>query len=64
MPKAQTTATAKYKKKIGLKNKTFCLQEDLINRFIAACEANEVSQNKASEELMEGFIDGRFKVKE
>lgn len=44
MANAQTIATKKYHKKIGLINKTFKLKKKDVDFFVSSCEAAGISQ--------------------
>lgn len=57
MPKAQTTATEKYRKKAGIITKNFKLRKELCDAYAAACEKEKVSQTAKIAELMQRFID-------
>lgn len=56
-PTAQTKASEKYQKKIGLKAKAFKLNESLVNEFKLTCERMGVSQASMISEFMEDFIE-------
>lgn len=52
----QTIATEKYRKKMGIKGKSFKLKETLLNDFAKACERKGESQTKVITRLMEQYI--------
>ena len=56
-PTAQTRASEKYQKKIGLAAKAYKLNETLANDFKATCERIGVSQASAISEFMAEFIE-------
>ena len=56
-PTAQTKASEKYQKKIGMAAKTYKLNEALANEFKSACERIGVSQASAISEFMTEFIE-------
>jgi len=56
-PKPQTVASAKYKKKAGIKQKKFEFKEDFIKEWEQACEKVGVAQATKIKELMQEFID-------
>lgn len=55
-PTAQTKASEKYQKKVGMVAKAFKLNGDLANDFKAACEKAGVSQASVISGFMEEFI--------
>ena len=55
--KAQTKATDKYQKKIGLIAKSYKIKRTLADDFAKACEKVGVSQAAKISELMQEFID-------
>lgn len=57
MANAQTKATEKYHRKIGLINKTFKLQKDDVEAFRSACEAAGVSQASQITKMIRAFVD-------
>ena len=56
-PTGQTTATEKYRKKMGIIAKNFKIKKELADQYAAACERAGVSQTGQIVELMQGFID-------
>ena len=57
MPKAQTKATDKWQKKVGIISKSFKLKKELTDEFKAACEKAGVSQASQISKMMREFID-------
>ena len=57
MPKAQTKATDKWQKKVGIISKSFKLKKELTNEFKEACEKAGVSQAAQISKMMREFID-------
>ena len=57
MPKAQTKATDKWQKKVGIISKSFKLKKDLTDEFKEACEKAGVSQAAQISKMMREFID-------
>lgn len=52
MPKAQTEATKKYQKKVGLIAKSYKLKREDVDAFAAACETAGVSQASQITKMM------------
>lgn len=50
-------AQEEYQKRIGLKAKSYKLDEDLVNNFKIACEKADISQAKQLSIMMQQFID-------
>lgn len=57
MPKAQTKATDKWQKKVGIISKSFKLKKELTEEFKEACEKAGVSQAAQISKMMHEFID-------
>ncbi len=57
MPKAQTRATDKWQKKVGIISKSFKLKKELTDEFKEACEKAGVSQAAQISKMMREFID-------
>lgn len=57
MPKAQTKATDKWQKKVGIISKSFKLKKELTEEFKEACEKAGVSQASQISKMMREFID-------
>lgn len=57
MPKAQTKATDKWQKKVGIISKSFKLKKELTEEFKEACEKAGVSQAAQISKMMREFID-------
>ena len=57
MPKAQTKATDKWQKKVGIISKSFKLKKELTDEFKEACEKAGVSQAAQISKMMRDFID-------
>ena len=57
MPKAQTKATDKWQKKVGIISKSFKLKKELTDEFKEACEKAGVSQAAQIYKMMREFID-------
>lgn len=57
MPKAQTEATDKWQKKVGIISKSFKLKKELTDEFKEACEKAGVSQAAQISKMMREFID-------
>ena len=57
MPKAQTKATDKWQKKVGIISKSFKLKKELTDEFREACEKAGVSQAAQISKMMREFID-------
>ena len=56
-PKAQTRATDKWQKKVGIISKSFKLKKELTDEFKEACEKAGVSQEAQISKMMREFID-------
>ena len=59
MSNAQTKATEKYHKKVGLINKTFKLKKTDVDAFVSACEAAGVSQASQITKMMREFVNAQ-----
>lgn len=57
MPTAQTKATEKWQKKVGIISKSFKLKKELTDEFKEACEKAGVSQASQISKMMREFID-------
>ena len=57
MPKAQTKATDKWQKNVGIISKSFKLKKELTDEFKEACEKAGVSQAAQISKMMREFID-------
>jgi hypothetical protein len=57
MPTAQTKATDKWQKKVGIISKSFKLKKELTDEFKEACEKAGVSQAAQISKMMREFID-------
>ena len=57
MPKAQTKATDKWQKKVGIISKSFKLKKELTDEFKEACEKAGGSQAAQISKMMREFID-------
>lgn len=57
MPKAQTKATDKWQKKVGIISKSFKLKKELTDEFKEACKKAGVSQASQISKMMREFID-------
>ena len=57
MPTAQTKATEKWQKKVGIISKSFKLKKELTDEFKEACEKAGVSQAAQISKMMREFID-------
>ena len=57
MPTAQTKATDKWRKKVGIISKSFKLKKELTDEFKEACEKAGVSQAAQISKMMREFID-------
>ena len=55
-PNAQTKATEKYQKRVGLINKSYKLKKDVVEEFKETCDNLGVSQASALTSLMKQFI--------
>lgn len=56
-PKAQTVATQKYEKKIGVIAKTYKLRKELVEEFAEATKAQGSNQSKELSRMMQEYID-------
>jgi hypothetical protein len=56
-PKAQTIASDKYQKKVGIIVKGFKLKRELADEFAQACERAGKSQASVISDFMREFID-------
>lgn len=52
---AQTKATERYQKKMGLICKTYKLPSNVVEAFAEACEANDISQAAQLTKYMKGY---------
>ena len=57
MPKAQTKATDKWQKKVGIISQACKLKKELTDEFKEACEKAGVSQAAQISKMMREFID-------
>ena len=57
MPTAQTKATDKWQKKVGIISKSFKLKKELTDELKEACEKAGVSQAAQISKMMREFID-------
>ncbi len=55
-PTAQTSATEKYRKKMGIISKTFKIKKELADQYAEACEMAGVPQTVQIVEMMQEFI--------
>ena len=56
MPKAQTKASEKYQKKVGLISKSYKLKKEDVETFALACEKAGISQAAQITKMMKEFI--------
>ena len=56
MPKAQTKASEKYQKKVGLISKSYKLKKEDVDAFASACEKAVTSQAAQITKMMKDFI--------
>ncbi len=56
-PTAQTKATEKYARKVGLISKSYKLKREVVEEFAEACEKAGVSQAGKLTELMRAFAE-------
>ena len=56
MPKAQTKASEKYQKKVGLISKSYKLKKEDVDAFTSACEKAGTSQAAQITKMMKDFI--------
>ncbi len=56
-PTAQTRATEKYAKKVGLISKSYKLRQELVEAFARACAKKGVSAAGQLTVMMQAFID-------
>ena len=56
-PSAQTIATEKYTKKVGIVAKTYKLKKELVDEFAEACEKAGTSQAAQLSKMMKQFIE-------
>lgn len=56
MPKAQTKASEKYQKKVGLISKSYKLKKEDVEAFALACEKAGISQAAQITKMMKEFI--------
>lgn len=61
-PKAQTAATMRYQKKMGLIAKSYKIKKMLADDFALACKARGIGQAAAISELMQNFIEETKKM--
>ena len=57
MGSAQTEATKRYAKKVGLISKSYKLKKSLADEFAEACSTAGVSQAAQISKMMQEFID-------
>lgn len=56
-PSAQTVATEKYTKKVGIISKSYKLKKELVDEFAEACEKAGTSQAAQLSLMMRRFIE-------
>lgn len=56
-PTAQTRATEKYAKKVGLISKSYKLRKEVVEAFASACEKKGVSAAGQLTVMMQAFIE-------
>lgn len=56
-PTAQTIATEKYTKKVGIVSKSYKLKKELVDEFAEACELAGTSQAAQLSLMMKKFIE-------
>lgn len=56
-PTAQSKATMKYRKKVGIVNKSFTLKKDLVDQFKEACTKAGTNQAAQISKMMKEFIE-------
>lgn len=56
-PSAQTIATEKYTKKVGIVAKTYKLKKELVDEFAKACEKTGTSQAAQLSVMMKQFVE-------
>lgn len=56
-PSAQTIATGKYEKKVGIIAKSYKLKKELVDEFADACERTGTSQAAQLSLMMKQFIE-------
>ena len=56
-PTAQTIATEKYTKKVGIISKSYKLKKELVEEFALACDKAGTSQAAQLSKMMQQFID-------
>lgn len=56
-PNAQTKATEKYARKVGLISKSYKLKSEVVEEFAQACEKAGVSQAGKLTEMMRAFAE-------
>lgn len=56
-PSAQTIATEKYAKKVGIIAKSYKLKKELVDEFADACERTGTSQAAQLSLMMKQFIE-------
>lgn len=56
-PNAQTRATEKYARKVGLISKSYKLKHEVVDEFAKACEKAGVSQAAKLTQMMIDFIE-------
>ena len=61
LPNKNTIRVDRYQQKAGYKAKTFKLKADIVEKFMAACEAAGVGQAATITALMQEFIDRQSK---
>lgn len=57
MATAQTKATKKYEKKVGIVAKSYKLRKELVDQFKDACDKKGISQAAQLSKLMQNFIN-------
>lgn len=56
-PTAQTIATEKYAKKVGLMSKSYKMRREIVEEFAEACEMRGVSQAGELMRFMQQFVE-------
>jgi len=56
-PSAQTIATEKYTKKVGIVAKTYKLKKELVDEFAEACDKAGTSQAAQLSKMMKQFVE-------
>ena len=61
-PTAQTLATEKYAKKVGLMSKSYKLKREIVEDFAEACDKRGTSQAGELMKFMQSFIEETKKL--